>query len=58
MKDPKDPHGSYLLAPHFGRTLVNLSNCLPVPISDHSPMTVDLPFKEPLGLIGREKAGG
>jgi len=58
MKDPKDPHGSYLLAPHFGRTLVNLGNCLPVPISDHSPMTVDLPFKEPLGLIGREKAGG
>jgi hypothetical protein len=25
----------------------DLNNCLPEPISDHSPMTVDLPFNEP-----------
>jgi endonuclease/exonuclease/phosphatase family metal-dependent hydrolase len=36
----------FLFAPHFARTLVNLNNCLPEPISDHSPMTVDLPFHE------------
>jgi hypothetical protein len=48
--DPRDQHGSYVLAPHFGRTLVNLSNCLPLPISDHSPITVDLPFAEPTRL--------
>jgi hypothetical protein len=26
---------------------VNLNNCLPERISDHSPMTIDLPFHEP-----------
>jgi hypothetical protein len=50
VKDPRDKHGSSLFAPHFGRTLVDLNNCLPEPISDHSPMIVDLPFKEPTGL--------
>jgi endonuclease/exonuclease/phosphatase family metal-dependent hydrolase len=50
INDPRDQHGSYVLAPHFGRTLVNLSNCLPLPISDHSPITVDLPFAEPTRL--------
>jgi endonuclease/exonuclease/phosphatase family metal-dependent hydrolase len=54
LKNPKDQHASYLFAPHFGRTLVNLSNCLPVPISDHSPITVDLPFKEPADLAQKK----
>lgn len=52
IKDPRHQHGSYVLAPHFGRTLVDLSNCLPLPISDHSPITVDLPFAEPARLAG------
>jgi hypothetical protein len=47
VKDPRDPKGSYVFAPHFARTLTDLNNCLPTPISDHSPMTVDLPFHEP-----------
>ena len=48
--EPRETNGSYLFAPHFARTLVDLNNCLPEPISDHSPMTVDLPFREPKGL--------
>jgi hypothetical protein len=44
---PRDLHGSYRFAPHFARTLSDLNNCMPDPISDHSPMTVDLPFHEP-----------
>jgi hypothetical protein len=42
--------------PHFARTLVNLNNCPPEPIADHSPMTVDLPFGEPSQLRGKVKA--
>lgn len=47
LKTPRDSKASYLFAPQFAQTLVDLNNCLPVPISDHSPMTVDLPFNEP-----------
>jgi len=44
---PRDLKGSYQFAPHFARTLSSLNNCLPHPLSDHSPITVDLPFREP-----------
>jgi hypothetical protein len=44
---PRDLKGPYRFAPHFARTMGDLNNCLPEPISDHSPMTVDLPFNEP-----------
>jgi endonuclease/exonuclease/phosphatase family metal-dependent hydrolase len=47
LDNPKDPKGPYVFAPHFARTLSDLNNCLQQPISDHSPMTVYLPFKEP-----------
>lgn len=50
LKEPRDPKGPYLFEPHFARTMTDLNNCLPEPISDHSPMTIDLPFKEPSGL--------
>jgi hypothetical protein len=53
VKEPRDTNGSYLFAPHFPRTLADLNNCLPEPISDHSPMTVDLPFREPTGLSAK-----
>jgi endonuclease/exonuclease/phosphatase family metal-dependent hydrolase len=49
LQTPRDPKASYLFAPQFARTLVDLNNCLPTPISDHSPMTIDLPFNEPQG---------
>jgi endonuclease/exonuclease/phosphatase family metal-dependent hydrolase len=50
ITSPRDAKGSFLFAPHFPRTLVDLNNCPPEPISDHSPMTVDLPFGEPTSL--------
>ena len=46
-----DPHGtaqSYRFAPYFGRTLKELNESVPERISDHNPITVDLPFAEPL----------
>ena len=45
---PRDTKGPYLFAPHFPRTLVNLNNCPLEPLADHSPMTIDLPFGEPV----------
>jgi len=53
VKEPRDPRGSQLFAPQFARTLVDLNNCLPEQISDHSPITVDLPFKEPASSTQR-----
>jgi endonuclease/exonuclease/phosphatase family metal-dependent hydrolase len=50
LENPRDRKGSYILAPHYARTLSDLNNALPEPISDHSPMTVDLPFHEPKSL--------
>jgi hypothetical protein len=47
LANPRDLKGPYRFAPHFARTMGDLNNCLPEPISDHSPMTVDLPFNEP-----------
>ena len=50
LDNPRDQKGSYVLAPHFARTLTDLNNFTPEPMSDHSPMTVDLPFHEPVNL--------
>lgn len=47
LENPRDPKGSYVFAPHFARTLSDLNNSPLEPISDHSPMTVDLPFHDP-----------
>jgi endonuclease/exonuclease/phosphatase family metal-dependent hydrolase len=56
LDKPRDLTGSYLFAPHYARTMVDLNNCLPEPISDHSPMTVDLPFHEPTDLPHKKQA--
>lgn len=37
----------YRFSPHFGRTLKALNYSVEVRISDHNPVTVDLPFAEP-----------
>ena len=50
LDNPRDLKGSYVLAPHFARTLTDLNNFTPEPMSDHSPMTVDLPFHDPANL--------
>jgi endonuclease/exonuclease/phosphatase family metal-dependent hydrolase len=57
IEKPRDVNGSYLFAPHFARSLGDLNNCLPEPISDHSPMTVDLPFREPDLQLKKEATG-
>jgi len=56
IDSPRDSSGSYVFAPHFPRTMVDLNNAPPEPISDHSPMTVDLPFEEPTLSGAKEKA--
>jgi endonuclease/exonuclease/phosphatase family metal-dependent hydrolase len=53
LENPRDQKGSYVFAPHFARTLSDLNNFTPEPISDHSPMTVDLPFHNPTSLGAR-----
>jgi len=45
--DPSDYQGSYLFAPHFGRTLETVTTAVENRISDHHPMIVDLPLGEP-----------
>jgi len=55
--NPRDPKGSFLFAPHFARTLTDLNNCPAEAISDHSPMTVDLPFQEPTGIAAKPASG-
>jgi endonuclease/exonuclease/phosphatase family metal-dependent hydrolase len=47
LKDPEARDQPYKFAPHFGRTLLTLNECVPDRISDHNPMFVDLPFAEP-----------
>ena len=52
--DPSDYQGSYLFAPHFGRTLQAINSIVEGRISDHSPMIVDLPLTEP-AILKSEK---
>ena len=42
-----DAGGSYRFAPHFPRTLRELNYSYHDRLSDHNPMTVDLPFEAP-----------
>ncbi len=46
LTDPVDRAQPYLMAPQFGRTLKALNFSLKDRISDHSPLIVELPFKE------------
>jgi endonuclease/exonuclease/phosphatase family metal-dependent hydrolase len=47
LERPRDQQGAYRFAPHFPRTLQDLNHFPPEAMSDHSPMTIDLPFREP-----------
>jgi hypothetical protein len=42
-------NGTDVLAPHYGRTLKAPNHSIPQRISDHNPMTVDLPLGTGLG---------
>jgi len=45
--DSEKPGGNYAFAPHFARTLQELNAAPDDPMSDHSPMTIDIPLSEP-----------
>jgi endonuclease/exonuclease/phosphatase family metal-dependent hydrolase len=45
--DSRKPGGKYQFAPHFARTLLELNNAPEESLSDHFPITVDLPLTEP-----------
>ena len=45
--DSRKPGGKYQFAPHFAWTLMELNNGPDESLSDHAPITVDLPLTEP-----------
>jgi endonuclease/exonuclease/phosphatase family metal-dependent hydrolase len=45
--DSHKPGGKYQFAPHFARTLLELNYAPDESLSDHVPITVDLPLTEP-----------
>ena len=47
LKKSKNKYNSNLMAPYYGRTLYDLNYSFKEPFSDHAPITVDLPIKEP-----------
>lgn len=46
IDEPDDNKASNKFAPHFGKTLFELNYGLDKPLSDHAPITVDLPLSE------------
>jgi hypothetical protein len=46
-KDPRSAGEPYRMAPHFARTLKRFNYSLGKRLSDHDPLTVDLPIEEP-----------
>ena len=47
LTNPRDDDGPYRFAPHFARTLESVNYALAARLSDHNPISVDLPFEEP-----------
>ncbi len=45
VTDPRGDHQTYRFAPQFARDLASVNYALPRRLSDHNPITVDLPFK-------------
>ena len=50
LKNPRDDNGSYRFAPHFARTMESVNYALATRLSDHNPISVDLPFGKPARL--------
>jgi endonuclease/exonuclease/phosphatase family metal-dependent hydrolase len=50
--DSEKPGGSYKFAPHFGSTLQEVNNAPDESLSDHFPITVDLPLTDPPSQAG------
>lgn len=55
LTEPDDDEQPHRFAPHFGRTLKSLNDALEDRISDHAPMMVDLPLKEPQPARGKRR---
>jgi endonuclease/exonuclease/phosphatase family metal-dependent hydrolase len=55
LKNPRDDDGSYRFAPHFARTMESVNYALDTRLSDHNPISVDLPFGKP-ALLKDNKA--
>ena len=51
--DSSKPGGSYKFAPHFARTLQEVNNAPDHSLSDHFPITVDIPLAEPVLKVDR-----
>jgi hypothetical protein len=51
LNDPRDQFQPHRFAPHFGRTLTDLTEGPKNRISDHSPLIVDLPLREPPSIV-------
>ena len=46
-EDPRNEKGPYRFAPHFAQTLSAVNYAFAERLSDHDPISVDLPFNEP-----------
>jgi endonuclease/exonuclease/phosphatase family metal-dependent hydrolase len=51
IEDPRKMDQSYKFAPHFPVTMRELNASVEDRISDHPPITVDLPLTEPVSLV-------
>lgn len=47
LENPRNSGGSYRFAPHFARTMEQTNYALADRLSDHHPVSVDLPLTEP-----------
>ena len=52
LEEPRNVSGPYVFAPHFARTMINVNQALEKDLSDHNPMTITLPFGEPVNKGG------
>jgi endonuclease/exonuclease/phosphatase family metal-dependent hydrolase len=53
-RDSDKPGGKYQFAPHFAWTLMELNSAPADNLSDHAPITVDLPLTEPPPMKARQ----
>jgi hypothetical protein len=53
IENSRSPREPYRFAPHFALTMREVNYCLKERLSDHNPISVDLPFKEP-GQVHRK----
>jgi endonuclease/exonuclease/phosphatase family metal-dependent hydrolase len=55
LKDPREDNQPYRFAPHFARTLHSVNYALAMRLSDHNPISVDIPFEEPARMKDTKK---